>query len=132
MTRLLNRGFPLRAALTIAADRSIVGGQYIVVGDGNMDIAHGESLVPNLLEVTGGDDETLEVRYRTYYSAHFGLGSTIRPYVPSNPLNYLVGSSLAEFRLPRTDVEDFLDLQVVPILRDGELLWSDQLAVDEL
>ncbi|MFB6137253.1 MAG: hypothetical protein ABEJ42_02785, partial [Halobacteriaceae archaeon] len=34
--RLLNRGFSLRAALTIAADEQIVGNQYLVVGDGDI------------------------------------------------------------------------------------------------
>ncbi|MFB6138500.1 MAG: hypothetical protein ABEJ42_09240 [Halobacteriaceae archaeon] len=34
LARLLNRGFPLRAVLSVASDASVIGNQYVVVGDG--------------------------------------------------------------------------------------------------
>lgn len=57
MACLLNTGFPLRAALTIARDESIIGGKYIVIGDGGLSITQPKSNVPNLCEITS-DGET--------------------------------------------------------------------------
>ncbi|MEF8829445.1 MAG: hypothetical protein V5A49_10435, partial [Haloarcula sp.] len=51
VARLLNCGFPLRAALTIARGESILGGQYIVVGDGGVTVTQAESGAPNMLEI---------------------------------------------------------------------------------
>ncbi|WP_433624367.1 hypothetical protein [Halomicrococcus sp. NG-SE-24] len=46
MSRLLNRGFPLRSALNVARDRSLVGDQYLVVGDGNLGITQTDGNAP--------------------------------------------------------------------------------------
>ncbi|WP_255196053.1 hypothetical protein [Halorarius litoreus] len=132
MTRLLNRGFPLRAALTIASDSSIVGTQYIVVGDGNMDIAHGESLTPNLVDLHHVETDRFVFDLDTYYTAHVGVGALYRPYVEGNEEHYLVGNPNMEFELDRETFEEFLDLETVPIRRQGRLHWSDDVDVEEL
>ena len=54
MARLLNRGFPMRAALNIASGQSIIGNQYLVVGYGNIDIAQAESGTPAIFEAELG------------------------------------------------------------------------------
>ncbi len=58
MARLLNFGFPLRSALTVAKDRSIVGSQYLVVGDGNADISQAWGYVPLVAEAESIDPDT--------------------------------------------------------------------------
>lgn len=132
MARLLNRGFPLRAALSIASKRSIVGGQYIVVGDGNMDIAHSESLVPNLLQVSKLDDHQFELHYRSYYSAQGGLGALILPLINGNEENYLVGSGLSRFLVSQAELSEFLEMEVVPVDVNGQVTWSDQVDVSKI
>ncbi|MEF8781915.1 MAG: hypothetical protein V5A39_02870, partial [Haloarculaceae archaeon] len=56
IARLLHAGFPLRAALTVARDESVFGGQYIVVGDGGMTVTQAPSRTPNLLRVSPRED----------------------------------------------------------------------------
>jgi hypothetical protein len=134
MTRLLNRGFPLRAALNIARDRSIVGSQYIVVGDGNVDIAHGASPAPNLVEVQKGDNETYSLHYKSYYSTHqgMGVGSIIRPEIGGNEEHYLTGSPHLQFCVPEGDLREFFELEVVPVRTNNSFFWSDQLDFEEI
>lgn len=132
MARLLNRGFTLRAALTVASDRSIVGPQYIVVGDGNMDIAHAESPIPNLVEIHSASDDLFDVSYETYYSAHFGVGSVVRPTVSPDGDHFLVGSRHSQFTMDRERLREFFDLELVPVRIDGQLTWSDRVDVDKL
>lgn len=132
MSRLLNRGFPLRAALTIASQRSVVGPQYIVVGDGNMDIAQGESGVPNLVDVEPTDDGAFRVTYSSFYSASFGVGSVTQPHISGNDEHYLTGSHLTEFTTTSEQLRQFFELETVPVRLDGQLVWSDTVDVNEL
>lgn len=126
MTRLLNRGFPLRAALNIARDRSVVGNQYIVIGDGNVDIVHSESMFPNMSEVRECDDG-YELSVQTYPVRNAGMGATFRPEIAGNRTHYLVGTSHMEFSVTTDELREFLDLQVVPVRFDGRFTWSDRL-----
>ncbi|MFC7175748.1 hypothetical protein [Halosegnis marinus] len=126
MSRLLNRGFPLRAGLNIAAERSIVGNQYIVIGDGNMDIAHAESLIPNLLEVNQTDEDTYDVFYRSYYAGRLGVGTMTRPNFEGNDEHYLIGSPVADFTVDKQSLRDFLSLEVIPLQIGHDFAWSDE------
>jgi hypothetical protein len=131
MTRVLNRGFPLRAALNIARERSIVGNQYIVVGDGNAEIAHTASVIPNLVEISSKDSDTYNINYQGYYSSHFGVGSYIQPKIKDNGRYHLTGSSHTEYTVDRETIENFFSLEVIPVRIDGTLTWSDQLEISE-
>ncbi|WP_255149722.1 hypothetical protein [Halorarius halobius] len=131
MCRLLNRGFPLRAALTIASERSVVGPQYIVVGDGNMDLIQGESVVPNLVEVDR-TDHGFDVAISSYPTQHFGLGGVFKPEIGGNTDHFLTASRLMEFEVTERELSDFLDLAVVPVRARNQLFWSDRVGVDDL
>lgn len=133
MAGLLNCGFPLRPALNIARDRSIVGSQYIVVGDGSVDIAHAEGLAPELIDVRGRIDEgTYDVKIHTYPTDHAGVGSIYRPQVGGLDEYFLIGSRGMEFEVSREQLRQFLGLAVSPVLIDGEFTWSDQVDFDDL
>ncbi len=81
MARLLNRGFPLDGALSVAKARSIVGSQYFVLGDGNADIVQARGQIPWVAEV----DSVGPDRYRLQVTPHptrtSGLGSQFWPAV---------------------------------------------------
>ena len=130
LARLLNRGFPLRAALNIARDRSIVGGQYLVVGDGNIDIAHAESQTPVLVDI-----ETLEegyaLRLETYPVREHGMGTIFQPNVAGNEEWYLTSGSLDTFHVEREYLEAFLNFEPGPVRIDGQFTWSDSIDLDD-
>jgi hypothetical protein len=123
MVRLLNQGFPLRAALTIAKGESIVGGQYIVVGDGNVDVVQPESGLPVLVELTGdGPEYTAEIR--SYPNGDKGVGSLIQPSLKSDGRYYLGSGTQGPFTATETELRESFGTEEIPVRHDGELLWS--------
>jgi hypothetical protein len=130
LARLLNCGFPLRAALEVAKDESVVGEQYIVVGDGGMTITQAEGGTPCLCEVERRGEE-YELSMKAFVNSNEGMGSLILPYIDGNETQYLNSGHVDTFRLTRDELESFLYVSI-PIQVNGELLWSDDLAVEDL
>ncbi|WP_321112030.1 CHAT domain-containing protein [Halorussus salinisoli] len=131
MARLLNRGFPLQAALDIARDESIVGGQYIVVGDGGLAIAQAESGTPNMCEIEKVGDN-YRVHLSTYPTDQRGLGSMVIPHLAEVENFFLSSGEIEPFDLSRSELDEFLQLEDIPVKVDGELKWSSQLSVSEI
>jgi hypothetical protein len=123
MVRLLNQGFPLRAALTIAKGESIVGGQYIVVGDGNADVVQPESCLPYLLSIEG-DGPEYDVSIVSYPNGDKGIGTLFKPLVGDADRHYLGSGTQGPFTLSKAQLEAALVEEEIPIQFDGELRWS--------
>jgi hypothetical protein len=130
LARLLNRGFSLRSALDIARDRNAIGNQYLVVGDGGVSITQPTGYHPNLCEIRPGDG-TFELEYRTYPTTAKGMGTTILPLVSWNEQHYLSSGKVETFELSKAELSQFLSLEDIPVLVDGELRWSESLNVDD-
>jgi hypothetical protein len=124
IARLLNAGFPLRAALTIARDESVFGGQYIVVGDGGMTVAQPASMTPSLLEIQRKQEE-FEVRFKTFVTDNVGLGSLVMPYLENVDEHYLNSGAIATLGVSKEELVDFLRLERVPVIFEDTLFWSD-------
>ncbi|WP_336359326.1 hypothetical protein [Haladaptatus sp. ZSTT2] len=129
MARLLNLGFPLRAALTIAADQSIIGSQYLVVGDGNVDIAHAESLTPHICDVRTRDDG-FDVSIRTYPTRNMGIGTLFCPHIGDNQDQFLSSGHIKTFTVGREELYEFLSLEETPVIFDGEFTWSTDIVAE--
>ena len=123
MVRLLNQGFPLRAALSIAKSESIIGGQYIVVGDGNADVVQPESCLPYLLSIEGGGPE-YDVSIVSYPNGDKGIGTLFKPLVGDADRHYLGSGTQGPFTLSKAQLETALVEEEIPIRFDGELRWS--------
>lgn len=131
IARLLNQGFPLRPALDIAGQRSVYGNQYLVVGDGNFDIATNRGLGPTLTQVHPQEDE-YELEVTCYPTRIVGMGSVFRPFLQRDPNTwFLTGSRLAEFSVDREELRNYLNRDVHPVIFDGGLTWSDRIDLDE-
>lgn len=130
LARLLNCGFPIRAALEIARDEDLIGGQYVVVGDGGMAIAQAESRTPLLYNIEQiGESFSLEIV--AYPTTQAGMGSMFTPYIQQNDEYFLNSGSVGTFELTRDELQQFLDLENVPVRVDGELYWSESVAIGE-
>jgi hypothetical protein len=131
VARLLNAGFPLRAVLTIARDESVLGGQYIVVGDGGMTVTQSSSRTPNLLEISSGRDG-FSIDIHTFATDDAGLGTVYKPHLSDNEEYFLSSGKIATFQVSSQELLNFLQLEEVPV-RDGDRLrWSSELSPDEL
>ncbi|WP_254280158.1 CHAT domain-containing protein [Haloarcula marina] len=124
VARLLNSGFPLRAALTIAREESILGGQYIVVGDGGITVTQPSGGSPNRLKIERIGDE-FEVDITTYPTDERGLGTIHMPFIGTNNRYYLASGTIGTFRVTEDELRDYLNLENVPIKFEGESIWSD-------
>jgi len=123
VARLLNCGFPLRAALTVAREESILGGQYIVVGDGGIAVTQPASGTPTLLEVSE-KEEGYELAIDTYPTDNRGLGSLFNPYVEGNKKYYLSSGRAGTFSMNENELNSFLSLENVPVRFEDELSWA--------
>ncbi|MBX0321684.1 hypothetical protein EGH21_01440 [Halomicroarcula sp. F13] len=129
VARLLNSGFPLRAALTIAREESILGGQYIVVGDGGITVTQCVGGSPNLLRIDKEQDE-FKVAIRSYATDEKGMGTIFMPFISNSGQFYLVSGEVGRFTLTRGELSEFLKLEEVPVRRDSMLQWSTSLDLD--
>jgi len=127
----LNAGFPLRAALGIARDQSVLGGQYIVVGDGGMTVTQAASRTPTCLDVTPAEDG-FEVEITTYATDDAGLGSVFKPHISGNDQHFLSSGAIGTFQANRDELVRLLKLENVPVHYGGELRWSRSLVSGEL
>lgn len=131
IARLLNTGFPLRSALSIAREESILGGQYIVVGDGGMAVAQAPGRVPVLFELFF-DDESAELSIKTYLTDDAGIGTMYTPHLEHVSRYFLSSGFLGEFEITRDELEDFLELADMPIQIGDTLQWTSTISLNDL
>ncbi|RJT08057.1 hypothetical protein [Halococcus sp. IIIV-5B] len=130
LARLLNCGFPLRPALDIARDESIMGEEYLVVGDGTLSIAQAESLTANLLHIERNGD-LFDLTFSAYHTSRTGMGTLVIPYL-DNSEYHISTEDIQEKGLTKDELMDFFSLSDDPVKIDGKLRWSSQIGADEL
>lgn len=74
MVKLLNHGFSLWSALAVASEQSFVGGQYSVVGNGDLDVVQGDGIGSVITEIEESDDQYVAT-VMTYPGGDFGVGA---------------------------------------------------------
>lgn len=131
MARLLNRGFPLRAALEIAREHTALGDQYLVVGDGSTDIAQADGGAPMVVSLRNRDDDRVEFAVSSHTTKEFKLGS-----VTESTLRTVADRHLTPGRMPFATVDvdsltEYLTWTGVPILLEDELVWNDGIGTIE-
>ena len=131
IARLLNAGYPLRAALTIAREESVLGGQYIVVGDGGMTVTQAASRTPNLLEISATDGG-YAVDIETYATDDAGLGTVYKPHIGENNEFFLSSGKIATFDVTEEELTTFLKLENVPVRYENDIYWSYSIDIDRL
>ncbi|WP_273836693.1 hypothetical protein [Halococcus sp. PRR34] len=130
LARLLNAGFPLQSALNIARGESIMGDEYLVVGDGGLAIAQPAGAHPNLLEIER-NSELFCVEMEIYPTSRRGVGSIVIPLI-ENDTYHLSPGRIVFSELSGNELQEFLNLENVPVKMDGKLLWSTGMNFDNL
>ncbi|MGQ3410847.1 hypothetical protein ACT4ML_01090 [Natrinema sp. LN54] len=125
MARLLNWGFPLRAALEIARTNSSLGEQYLIVGDGSADIAQSEGGAPMVVDLERGDDGPFDFAVQSYSTKEFKLGTATESTLPTIADRHLSPGRTSFSRVDRDAVQEYLTWNEVPIRVDSELQWND-------
>lgn len=131
VAKLLSLGFPLRAAIDVARRHADLGEQYIVVGNGSLDIAQPDSPMPALVSVSIDGQDTV-VTGQAFPNHVFGLGSTAR--VMLEGAYHFIGPGRLEQRLSPTqsDLNDFVHKSEIPIVVDGQLYWETESVLEAI
>ena len=129
IARLLNGGFNLRTALSVAQRASITGYQYLVLGDGGVTLCQSDTGVVSLVEVDNldGAPDRRDVTIEVFPNGSFGVGSLYTPNIDGCEEHCSVPSRLRLRGLSRERLEEFLALEVLPVFDGSELYWSDEL-----
>jgi hypothetical protein len=131
LARLFNRGFTVGSALDVARSDSIIGDQYTIIGDSSLSLARTDGSPPNVCSLRRCGDG-YELEWETYPSTSYGMGSLVMPWLNDVDEYHLWSGTSKTFEVDRTELEQFLSLEAVPVKIDGSLVWSDELDVSDL
>ncbi|MFW5905344.1 MAG: hypothetical protein ACOCUO_00690 [archaeon] len=133
VARLLNVGFSIRGALDVIREQVDVGEQYVIIGDGSVDIAQPESAVPTVVDVQSRDSRGYSVAMETYPAGVFRVGSTFSPNFRNAGLDFLApGMMDLRYSMTRSELDEFLQWDYAPFRIDGSLYWNPKTQTSEL
>ncbi|MFB6081993.1 MAG: hypothetical protein ABEJ67_04145 [Halanaeroarchaeum sp.] len=128
IARLLNVGFSIRGALDLVREQIDIGEQYVVVGDGSVDIAQPQTTIPDIIDirkVKGGD---YSVAIEGYPAGIFRVGSIFSPHLQNVDWDFLApGMMNRRYTLSEQELKDFLSMFYAPLRIDGSLYWNNTL-----
>lgn len=125
--RLLNQGFPLRAAMNLVREYTVIGDQYLVVGDGAVDIAQTEGGPPVVYSVDTLPGERFDVSVESYPTRIFRLGSHFQLTATDVDDYYLLPGTSKVVPMDRSELENYLLWFSGPVRVDSQLRWMDAL-----
>ncbi|WP_121821226.1 hypothetical protein [Halostella salina] len=122
--RLLVHGFCIERALRLSRRRILMGKDYAVVGDGTHVLTGGRERPPATIRLQGVDGGFL-LTYDQFSPGN--LGAFYRPRAGDGEYAYLCGNE-SEFVLDREATRTFLQGVEMPVVHDGDVYWSTDLA----
>ena len=133
IARLLNAGFTLRSALSITHEHLPTGHQYVVVGDGSVQLVDNESGIPHKIVLRGASDsnEEFEFDYHAYPAASCDMGAFISN-IGADESSYLPFEIVNTFYQSTSELAEFLQYEIVPVEIEEDLVWSDEVELDDL
>ncbi|USZ67980.1 hypothetical protein NGM10_14750 [Halorussus salilacus] len=137
LARLLNYGFPIGSAVSIAEEYTSIGRHYVTLGDPGASVVQCEDGAPVLFELAGDPSEgppgeRVPVTAVRYTVREYPMGSIGSPFFleDDDPTYYLTCGPLETVEPPATRVRELLREEAAPLVADGELTWSDELLGD--
>jgi len=124
MARLLNLGFHLRSALELVREHTVIGEQYLVFGDGSLDLAQPEEGTPFLTEVESRADGNYDVAVHIYPMTATYIGGMGSPSIQEIDTYYLGPGKTDTWQFTETEVREYLRSHRYPVRFDGELKWN--------
>ncbi|MFD1646108.1 hypothetical protein [Haloarchaeobius litoreus] len=125
VAHLLNLGFPLRAAVELVHEHTRIGEQYLVVGDGSVDVVQSEGGPPIVCHVEKLGSDSYELTIQTYPTKELQLGSLTMPTLNAVDEYYLLPGKMRTFQLSEHELFEYLMWTVSPVEFDGQLHWNN-------
>ncbi|QFU81889.1 hypothetical protein [Natronorubrum aibiense] len=131
IARLLNRGYPLYAAVEIARKKNVVGQQYRIVGDGITTIAQSSMGSPNICSITNSNDDIVVNMY-AYMSVGLETGGVYIPQIDDVGSYFLIPGRTGPISVTRDQLRKLFSLDKIPVLINNEVKWSDTIDVTQV
>ncbi len=133
IAHLLNLGFPLRATVELVHQYTQMGSQYLIVGDGSLDIVQPETGAPMVCHIdsTAVDDE-YEIVLDLFPTKKFQLGSSVTPDLDFIDQHFIHPGGLPPFRIKQQQLNDYLTWSMYPFELEGRLHWNNTLGTVNL
>lgn len=131
IARLLNLGFPLVAALEVSKSKSIMGDNYVIIGDGGLDLTQPEGGIPSLCKLEKNDG-SFDLTYITYLTRRKNIGSITIPFINGNNDFYLTSGFTGNFSVEIDEIIRILTEDPMPVKLESKLYWSDSVSIKEL
>lgn len=134
IARLMDAGFDLLSALNIGKDGTLAGGSYAIVGDGRYQLCRSMDGIPVMYNInrSEGSDEQFHVDIECYPTRTYGMGTLGVHHVGGTSDRQLLCGESDRGKLSKRSLKSLLSESGNPLQLDGELLWSGELAFDDL
>jgi len=129
VARLLNQGFSLLSMLGLLEKRNLLAQRYMVVGDGNETLVESESGTPYSATVEKKTKEEVLASVEAYPTERYPMGTIFRSHITDEKTRYLNSGILNTFRVSKRRFEEFLEMQLFPVISGNELYWSDEYSI---
>jgi hypothetical protein len=137
IARLLNRGWPLDAAVELVKDDALVGRHYIVVGDGAVELTKANSGVPMMSIIEDiKENGVFNIKIKTCTTRTHHLGTIYTPAIIGGNNHYLASGEHGPFELTSDRLQNYLSTEIEPVQFDKDrqkstisLQWSDEMGI---
>ena len=120
---LLNSGFPLRTALSIARRETVSGYRYITLGNGNCSLVQSDGGSPSWT-VISESSSGYDVKIETYLDIRCRFGSTYTINVLGDSPRRLIPNNSHFKNVKYEELISYLKLEKQPAYINGELRWN--------
>lgn len=126
IARLLNVGFSIRGAIDIIREELDVGDQYIVLGDGSVDITQSEAGHTFIVDVIDRDTGEYSVALEASPAGIFRVGSSYSPHFKDSDLDFLApGMTNIRYTMTKQELDDVMTWGYGPLRINGKLHWNN-------
>ncbi|MFC7167332.1 hypothetical protein [Halospeciosus flavus] len=133
LARLLDNGFDLHGALSVATDSVITGQRYTIVGNAGVSLCQTSNGIPMVGVVdTSPPGDTFHLEIHAYPTRKYTLGSFGTLYFTEDTTRHLYSGTVDEFEFTREELQSALGRRRSPLLVDGELCWTDEVDFERL
>ncbi|WP_439026665.1 hypothetical protein [Haloarchaeobius sp. DT45] len=129
IAHFLNLGFPLRATVELVQKHTSIGSQYLIVGDGSLDIVQPDAGAPMISRVEPKDDGTFELTIQLFPTKHHQVGTVVSPSVDGITEHYIHPRTIEANRINQNQLTEFLTWSNYPFEIDGTINWNETLGV---
>jgi len=130
LARLLNHGFPMQSALSIATDANMPSGQYLTVGDAGIELCELKCGTPVVLRAEKKED-TISMELERYPTTTSTIGTFTTTKISGDEICSL-NSSVLQANVDCESVQDFFDESTHAVQLEDRLAWTDDIAVEDL